>query len=198
MRTIAIEGPCCAGKSSLVRALELQHAVATIAEYTDLERTLPPYPPKGIHDVRSALEHFARLEQRRHTRWRSLRHNHATVLLDRSFLSTIAFHDARTNLLEHEVSSYVRTFWRQSRHVIVPDEVWLLLADASSVTSRAQNASGRYLPLLLDATFNELFANVIADQCSKRGIPCWVLDTSERSCREVVRLASERLSSQSS
>jgi thymidylate kinase len=84
---LALEGLCCAGKTTLAHALATQPGAVAIPEYTELA-ALPPWPPRHREDVIVALRHFLHLERQRAT----LAHRApgTLVVLDRSPLSVIA------------------------------------------------------------------------------------------------------------
>jgi thymidylate kinase len=84
---IAIEGLCYAGKTTLAHALAPLAGAVVIGEYTSLA-SLPPFPPRTLHDVAQALQQFLDVEQHRAHTARTA--GTAVVLLDRSPLTLIA------------------------------------------------------------------------------------------------------------
>lgn len=85
--TVAMEGLCYAGKTTLARALAPLTGGTVIAEYGELAAP-PPFPPRNEDDVIAALRHFLRLERARAAAARAA--GTAVVLLDRSPLTLIA------------------------------------------------------------------------------------------------------------
>jgi thymidylate kinase len=84
---IALEGLCYAGKTTLAHALAPLVGAVVIGEYTSMA-SLPPFPPRTLHDLAAALQRFLDVEQHRAHTARTA--GTATVLLDRSPLTLIA------------------------------------------------------------------------------------------------------------
>ncbi|MGH7644988.1 MAG: hypothetical protein ACREMR_05325, partial [Gemmatimonadales bacterium] len=62
--TVALEGPCFAGKTTLAAALSRRSGAVMIPEYAELA-PLPAFPPRDHRDVRAALVHICDVEARR-------------------------------------------------------------------------------------------------------------------------------------
>lgn len=197
MRTVALEGPCCAGKSACVDLLLSQHGIPSVPEFTDIVREIPSFPPQSTDEVRAAMEHFDRIEKERFAIWRRLCNESdrkGAVILDRSFLSVVAFQEAVRPLLESEIFFDARGFWEGCAHLASPDLVVLLTARHEVLIERSQNAHGGYLPILLDQGFNERFVESVVQQCKERDVVCVFIDTSDRLPAEVVSRILTKLS----
>ena len=84
---IAVEGLCYAGKTTLARALAPAAGAIVIGEYAGMA-SLPPFPPRHLGDIATALDRFLHLEQLRARTARAA--GAPVVLLDRSPLTLIA------------------------------------------------------------------------------------------------------------
>lgn len=94
--TVAVEGPCCAGKTSLARGLahDLSGlAVAYVKDYSDHVgggRFLPPPVPSSLAEEQRSLYHFLSIEAERTLHVRSPADQWDVVLIDRSIHTLLA------------------------------------------------------------------------------------------------------------
>jgi thymidylate kinase len=197
MRTVALEGPCCAGKSTCIDLLFKQFGILTVPEFMDIAHDVPPFPPRSSRDISEAMEYFVHLEKVRVGLWSRLCEDldrKGVVALDRSFLSVVGFQEAIRPLLGLGITFDARAFWGEQENLILPDYVVVLTARYELLIRRSLNAQGDYLPILLDRGFNKRFVESVVHQCQDRGIRCEVIDTSKRTPVEVLSLVRTKLS----
>ena len=143
---LAIEGLVCSGKSTLCSSLAATYSLSLVKEYMDF---LPAEHPAGKQvlpaDQRVAL--FTSLEA---SRLKSIPRNTNTIL-DRSFLSLIAFEYAIANTGQ---PSSLATYLDSSHLFLVPTQTFFLDVSASEQTYRAKRRGTSVLPLLLSSSFN--------------------------------------------
>jgi thymidylate kinase len=157
---VGIEGPCCAGKTTLGHALldelEQRLRLAYIRDYADWVgggRHLPPPNPGSLADEQAALRQLLAIEADRSAAARAEMPKLDLILIDRS-VHTLAAHCAGLTALtglDHDTTG-TRVI-HSSDAPLWPDLVLYLDVDQATVASRN---NGKFAPdsLFIDALFN--------------------------------------------
>lgn len=147
--TVAVDGTCFAGKTTLATALARRLRAAMIPEYAELA-PLPPFPPRDHDDVRAALAYLRDLEIRRSAQTRRART--PVVILDRSPLSCIAFQYGMRRLgvpCDHRLA--VEAFTTAAMQgLITPPEQYVYLHVEQAVARDRQRIRGPVMACLMD------------------------------------------------
>ena len=159
-RTVAVEGPCCAGKTTLAHGLahELSDlAVAYVKDYSDHVgggRFLPHPVPNSIAEEQRALERFLSIEADRAAEVRSSADQWDVVLIDRSIHTLLAHCHALTHLTGVDYFGLARDAVKRSSIPLWPDLV--LYLDVSQDTIDARNR-GKFedSSIFIDPDFNK-------------------------------------------
>ena len=159
-RTVAVEGPCCAGKTTLAHGLahELSDlAVAYVKDYSDHVgggRFLPHPVPNSIAEEQRALERFLSIEADRAAEVRSSADQWDVVLIDRSIHTLLAHCHALTHLTGVDYIGLARDAVQRSSIPLWPDLV--LYLDVSQDTINARNG-GKFedSSIFIDPDFNK-------------------------------------------
>jgi thymidylate kinase len=156
---VAIEGPCCAGKTTMGRGLREAlhpHPLVSVADYSDFVgggRFLPPAVPANLDGEEAALLEFLAIEQARTLQARALKAAKGVILIDRSIHTLLAHCAALTNLTGTDYLSLAQRVLRASPVPLWPDLV--LYLDVTQETIHTRNR-GKFPPgsIFVDPTFN--------------------------------------------
>lgn len=156
----ALEGPVCAGKTTLLDNLRKQ-GVQTIREYSEYvdsaTRNFPKFPPINDEVARDSFKFFLDLEIARR-RDRDLLVNSDHLVLDRSIYTLMAFEAGATKFTGIDILSWAIEYLKEkSNRIILPGHI--LYIDTPAVLSRKRAAEGRIrlAEFLLTDQFNEGF-----------------------------------------
>ena len=123
--TIALEGPVCAGKTTLITSL-LPLGFTKISEYVDfaLENSykLPKFPPQNKTQAKSNFEFYLDIEKKRQQGIKP-----GSWLLDRSKYSLLAFEAGARNITQIDIFEWSCNLIRQHKlEVIEPNHVFYI------------------------------------------------------------------------
>ena len=158
---VAIEGPCCAGKTTLGQALlgdlGRDHQVEYVRDYADWAgggRHLPPPMPDTIAGEERALRQLLAIEVDRTAAARAASHELDLVLIDRSVHTLLAHCAALTALTGTDHAATADRIVRPSAGALWPDLVLYLDIDHTVVHARN---NGKFPPgsLFTDTRFNQ-------------------------------------------
>jgi hypothetical protein len=148
LRLLAAEGPCFAGKSSLIAALVHQAAATAVPEYTDLA-PMPRFPPRDRNAVARDLTQLRDLDI---SRTALARQSAGPVVLDRSPLSCVVFQYAMRPLAppcDHRLAVSTFTSAAQQGLIVLPEAYLYLRLDPAGILAR-QRSRGPVPPCLTD------------------------------------------------
>ena len=157
---IALEGPVCAGKTTVLRSLDNQ-GVQVIEEYSayvrSATRDFPKFPPQDEGCAKNSFRFFLDLELARR-RDRNLLTNCDCVVLDRSIYTLLAFEAGTAKLTGIDILSWAVEFLKEhSDKIILPDHIIYIDTPVDVSTKRAEDGNIRIADFLLTAAFNEGF-----------------------------------------
>ncbi len=191
MKIIAVEGSVFAGKSTLINQLATRLDAIVIQEYGVYlkgSHAFPAFPPKTRSDAIAADHFFMQVEK---LRLDDLRRSMASqvkqfVLIDRTYLTCLAFDYAAKMITKFDVDAEVSGLWAKSEK-IEPDAWIYLKADAATIASRTHLRPSKCLPHLLDPGFiNEQHAFFVNFSSGGRS---WLTIDARLPKEEVARLA---------
>jgi thymidylate kinase len=156
---VGIEGPCCAGKTTMLRALQRSlepRPVVSVVDYSDFVgggRFLPPAVPENLQEERNALNTFLTIEQSRTQKAHLLTDPQAVVLIDRSIHTLVAHCFALTCMTGIDYLTLGRETLKASTIPLWPDVV--LYMDVTQETVLARN-QGKFPAdsIFVNAEFN--------------------------------------------
>lgn len=157
--TIAIEGPCCAGKTTLVHGLvqeSLALSVAYIRDYSDHVgggKFLPPPVPTSPAEEELILNRFLAIEEDRTVYARMKAYESDLIIIDRSVHTLLAHCFALRRLLDDDYFSLAQRVIGKSGVALWPDRI--LYLDVPQCVVEARNG-GKFAPdsIFIDAGFN--------------------------------------------
>lgn len=155
---VAIEGPVCAGKSTLVERLN-QEGLGTILEYseyvTHANQDFPKFPPVDEEAAKKSFEFFLDLERRRNQDMAGLGQNR--VAIDRSIFTLLAFEVGAAKKTGIDISDWAVERLSNEVDLIVPDHVFYLDVPVSVSRERAERNGIPIPEFLLNEEFNQGF-----------------------------------------
>jgi len=158
---VAFEGPCYAGKSTLISKVNEQiPKTKIISEYSNL-CVLPPFPPADITQARSALEELLIVEKGRSDVLLE-QSSSGIYLMDRSPICCIAFEYAKSKLgIPSELSLSVQLFSEaaESGQVYEPDG-YVYMDIKHEIARQRALVRGPVLPFLMDPVSLKYFVEI--------------------------------------
>lgn len=155
---VAVEGPVCAGKSSLTDNLALS-GIGTIQEYSEYvahaNQDFPKFPPKDSDGAKNNFEFFLNLEGCRDQDLALL--TQSQIAIDRSIYTLLAFEMGATAITGIDIFDWAVCRLQKEKGLILPDHVFYL--DVPPEISR-QRAEANNIPIpkfLLSDEFNHGF-----------------------------------------
>lgn len=156
---VAVEGPCCAGKTTLCANLATRLSgmrIAVVEDYAAFVgggRHLPPPVPGSLAEERTAIQELLQIEERR---FRPVRHGHDKldlVLIDRSAYTLLAHAYALGSVTEEGYFELVRSEVNRSTAPYWPD--CIIYLDISPEIVLARNR-GKFATdsIFIDKQFN--------------------------------------------
>lgn len=142
MLSVAIEGPCCAGKTTLGKGLmqEMNHLsrifVTDYSDYVGGGRFLPPPVPKSWAEEERSLETFLSIEANRTLVMRSKAEELQLVLIDRSIYTLLAHCSALEHVTGLDLFRPAEEAIKQSSIPVWPNVVLYLDASLALITGR--------------------------------------------------------------
>lgn len=156
--TIAIEGPCCAGKTTLASGLveESSFSIAYVRDYSDHVgggTFLPPPVPTSLAEEELILNQFLTIEADRTTCARKTACGSDLIIIDRSVHTLLAHCFALRRLLNDDYFSLAQRVIGESDVFLWPDQI--LYLDAPQCTIEARN-DGKFAQnsIFINARFN--------------------------------------------
>jgi thymidylate kinase len=157
---VGIEGPCCAGKTTLSRGLLAHYGsalVQIIPDYSDFAgggKNLPPPVPTTLAEERSALERFEQLERDRIAL--HLKSASALVLIDRCIYTLFAHCHSLTRQCGADYLALAEDRFAHSDAPLWPDTIIYIDTPLDSILERNR---GKFPAgsIFIDKTFNETF-----------------------------------------
>ncbi|MBN1172925.1 MAG: hypothetical protein JXA67_12185 [Micromonosporaceae bacterium] len=154
--SIALEGPCCAGKTTLGRGLTslLSESIGYVQDYSDFVgggRNLPPAVPDDLDSEERALRELLRIEADRTAG--PLAAQPELLLIDRSVYTLLAHCHALEQMTGVPYGDLAHRMLTESKIPVWPDLV--LYLDVSQETVDARNR-GKFAPgsIFVDPQFN--------------------------------------------
>jgi thymidylate kinase len=157
---VAIEGPCCAGKTTMEHALRQAlrpRPTVSVLDYSDVVgggRNLPPAVPVDLREERETLATFLAIERERTADARSLRAANGVILIDRSVHTLLAHCFALTLMTGIDYRTLAGQVIESSPVPLWPDLIIHL--DVTQETVHARNR-GKFSPdsIFINPRFNE-------------------------------------------
>lgn len=141
--TVAVEGPCCAGKTTLCVNLAARLSglrVAVVDDYAAFVgggRHLPPPVPDSLAEERTAIHELLDIEERRFRPLRCGDDQLDLVLIDRSAYTLLAHAYALGSVMHLDYFGLVQSEVTQSTVPYWPD--WIIYLDVSPETVLVRN-----------------------------------------------------------
>ncbi|HCH59338.1 MAG TPA: hypothetical protein DEV73_01835 [Candidatus Zambryskibacteria bacterium] len=159
-KVIALEGPVCAGKSTLLERLGKLGA-QTVDEYSEYvlsaTKDFPKFPPRNEEESRASFMFFFDLEIARKMD-RDLLITPGQVLLDRSIYTLMAFEVGAARITGIDILPWAVEYLRdKGNKIIQPDHIIYLDTTVSVSRERANQGKIRIAPFMLTEEFNEGF-----------------------------------------
>lgn len=158
---VAVEGPVCAGKSTLIKHLKIA-SVGIIDEYSEYvasaNRDFPRFPPSSPKQAQRNFEFFLGLEKRRTLDLAKLRQN--KIAIDRSIYTLLAFEAGASKITGIDIFDWAVDRLEAENEIILPDHI-IYLDVPMAVSSRRAQENNIQIPIfLLSDEFNEGFRNI--------------------------------------
>ena len=158
---VAIEGPCCAGKTTLgdglfMRLSSTEGLVLYVQDYSDFVGGgcfLPRAVPATLEEETQALRTFLALEEARTAKARAVRHSGPMVIIDRSVYTLYAHCHALTEITGIDYNAVASAVLDDTRVPLRPDLV--LYVDIDIATAQSRN-NGKFPAdsIFIDRQFN--------------------------------------------
>lgn len=157
--TIAIEGPCCAGKTTLAHGLVEESftlSITYVRDYSDHVgggKFLPPPVPTSLTDEELILNQFLAIEDDRTAYARMTALESDLIIIDRSVHTLLAHCFALRRLLNDDYFDLAQRVIEESDVPLWPDHI--LYLDVPQFAIDARNC-GKFAPdsIFIDAGFN--------------------------------------------
>jgi thymidylate kinase len=153
MFTIGIEGLIKAGKSTLAHFLAEVLKAKLISEYgvyTKGSAAFPKYPPTTLDEAIDAVNFFVKVERLRMNDFYS---DNGIVILDRTYLTCVAFDYAASHFTGFDISNESWRIWNDSPR-IEPDLILFLDVSNKELDRRLTATRHVYLPHFYQPEFN--------------------------------------------
>jgi len=192
---IAIEGPVCAGKSTIVERLN-QEGLGTILEYSEYvahaNQDFPKFPPTDEKVAKRSFEFFLNLEHKRYQNMSDLMQN--WIAIDRSIFTLLAFEIGATKITGINIFDWAIARLKDENNLIIPSHIYYLDVPTATSRDRAERNSIPIPDFLLSNEFNQGFHNFFV--WLRQTIPDYVtfIPASEES-NEVLSLLHKELGS---
>lgn len=157
----AIEGPCYAGKTLLVKKLSIcKNNIAVIPEYNEIAGGAKNFPalPKNKRETLLASRFFLRLEKKRQILIKKELNAGKIIIQDRSFFSCVAFDYASAMTGDYDVWVHSEKMFLRS-NFILPDVIFYLDVSHSNILERRFLNSYQIFSKLTSPKFNNFFKN---------------------------------------
>ena len=156
----AIEGPVCAGKSSLIEHLS-NMGIGVILEYSEYvahaNQDFPKFPPKDSNTAKKSFEFFLKLEKRRYRDLASL--SQPQISIDRSIYTLLAFETGARAITGIDIFDWGINRLQAEPGLIVPDHIYYLDVSSDESKRRAKENNISIPEFLLSNRFNNGFKN---------------------------------------
>lgn len=158
-RVVALEGPVCAGKTTVIEKLRNPSA-AVVGEYSEYvvsaTRDFPKFPPADEKAAKDSFRFFFELEVKRKQNMDASGGN--IVLLDRSIYTLLAFEVGASRLTGINILPWAVEYLEKNRdEIIIPEQVIYMDVPAEVSRRRAEEGGILIAEFLLTNEFNEGF-----------------------------------------
>lgn len=157
LRIIALEGPVCAGKTTLLRmfANDGYTTVSEYAEYANHGRGFPSFPPKTPKEALDNFRFFLEVEERRFgiIQQKEFRKDDL-VIIDRSVFTLLAFEYAAPAYTGFSVFNEAWEIIRNSDKVLTPFKILYLEIDDETIAQRFAQKDSFCAEVFLRPEFN--------------------------------------------
>lgn len=156
---IALEGPVCSGKSTVLLGLAASGLVNPILEYSEYVDSatadFPKFPPQDDRAAKSAFELFLDLERQR---FRDFNQTRGSRILDRSIFTLLAFEAGASRITGIDIMSWAYERLSQTSHEIIWPHHILYFDQPTDVSLvRAKENNIRIPDFQFDIEFNAEF-----------------------------------------
>lgn len=174
-KIVAIEGICCAGKSTLCENLSKTSHTTIVPEYGTYGVTFPPRATDES-SLRANFDFFNRIERIRSNSVKA-EPDGQLVVLDRSFITCCAhdYAETRNSPLASTLPT-IEAWWRHSEHRLVPILVVTLRITETVFRERLARCGRNLQPPLTDWDFNSKFYGYLESIPSRWGIETQIVD----------------------
>lgn len=153
---IALEGPVCAGKTTVLGGLREQE-IPVVDEYSEYvastTRDFPKFPPQDEEAAKDSFRFFFELEARRKQDMEATGNNRA--VLDRSIYTLLAFEVGASRLTGISILPWAVEYLEENKDkIIMPEQVVYMDIPAEISRSRAREGQIRIADFLLTDGFN--------------------------------------------
>jgi len=158
-RAIAIEGPVCAGKTTVLEKLK-NRGISVVEEYSEYvdsaTRDFPKFPPKDEEAAKDSFRFFFELETKRKQDMEASG-NHQ-IALDRSIYTLLAFEVGALSITGINILPWATEYLEEHRdEIIIPEQVVYMDVPAEVSRERADEGNIPIAPFLLTKEFNDGF-----------------------------------------
>lgn len=188
-RIIAIEGICCAGKSTLCSNVSNLKGVAVIPEYGTYTTSFPKHAETSS-DMFAAMEFFSALEEKRTMDRNNLlqkRDAAVVTVLDRSFITCCAYDYAFTFGTDlAKCLPEVEAMWHNFRIKMLPEMLVVLGVNEEVFFKRLALRGRKLTPPLDNWEFNLRFCAYLEASAKKWGVEVVKIRTETLTPNEVM------------
>lgn len=153
MYIVGIEGLVRAGKSTLAARLAARLLAKLILEYgvySGGSATFPKYPPESYSEAVKSISYFIDIEARRVS---DIQHEDKLVVVDRTYLTCLAFDFAARHFTDFDIYEEARRSWA-SAEKIEPNLIIFLDVSDEELDLRIAPDKHKYLPHFFQPSFN--------------------------------------------
>lgn len=172
----AIEGPCYAGKTSLVKKLSIsKNNITVIPEYNEIAGGAKnfPAPPKNKQETLLSSRFFLELEKERQILIKNGLNDGKLIIQDRSFFSCIAFDYASAMIGDCNIWVYSEKMFLKNKFVL-PDIIFYLDVSYNNIIKRMSTDSYKISGKLINYNFNNFFKKYFNLQVSQYAKIFWI------------------------
>lgn len=189
----AVEGPICAGKSTLIDSITESGQTERVREYSEYVRSatlnFPKFPPQDEAKAQRAFEFFLELER---FRLRDYQTRSKEVLLDRSVFTLLAFEVGASSITGINILPWAIDRVIQTRNEIIwPDHIIYLDVPVEVSRNRSQVDKIKMPEFQFDLGFNAGFKALFVTVKQVMPVYVTVLDatqTQEKMQSEVLKI----------
>lgn len=155
---VAIEGPVCSGKSTLLKHLKAS-GVGVVNEYSEYvakaNRDFPKFPPTSYEQAQHGFEFFLDLEKKRIADFTNI--DSSKIALDRSIYTLLAFEVGASPITKINIFDWATNRVQKEDDLILPDHIIYLDVPTDISRNRAEVNNISIPKFLLTNEFNNGF-----------------------------------------